>query len=85
MDLVKSLGLAVAMFLVFYGYYSPTDLAEMWLYVNMIFGLIPMMAILPIFNRIVYKKTGNVYVGALLWCIIFIMMSLSASISFIPM
>lgn len=70
---------------VFYGYYSPTDLSEMWLYINMIFGLIPMMAILPIFNRIVYKKTGNVYAGALLWCMIFIMMSLSASISFIPM
>ena len=70
---------------VFYGYYSPTDLSEMWLYINMIFGLIPMMGILPIFNRIVYKKTGNVYAGALLWCMIFIMMSLSASISFIPM
>lgn len=70
---------------VFYGYYSQTDLSEMWLYINMIFGLIPMMAILPIFNRITYKKTGNVYAGALLWCMIFIMMSLSASISFIPM
>ena len=70
---------------VFYGFYSSTDLSEMWLYVNMIFGLIPMMGILPIFNRIVYKKTGNVYAGALLWCMIFIMMSLSASISFIPM
>lgn len=70
---------------VFYGFYSPTDMAEMWLYVNMIFGLIPMMGILPIFNRIIYKKTGNVYAGALLWCMIFIMMSLSASISFIPM
>ena len=70
---------------VFYGYYSATDLSEMWLYINMIFGLIPMMFILPIFNRIDYKKTGNVYAGALLWCMIFIMMSLSASISFIPM
>ena len=70
---------------VFYGFYSSTDLAEMWLYINMVFGLIPMMAILPIFNRIIYKKTGNVYAGALLWCMIFIMMSLSASISFIPM
>ena len=70
---------------VFYGFYSSTDLSEMWLYINMIFGLIPMMGILPIFNRIVYKKTGNVYAGALLWCMIFIMMSLSASISFIPM
>mgnify|MGYP003296574389 FL=1 len=70
---------------VFYGFYSATDLSEMWLYINMVFGLIPMMFILPIFNRIVYKKTGNVYAGALLWCMIFIMMSLSASISFIPM
>ena len=70
---------------VFYGFYSPTDLSEMWLYINMVFGLIPMMFILPIFNRIIYKKTGNVYAAALLWCMIFIMMSLSASISFIPM
>ena len=70
---------------VYYGYYSPTDTNEMWLYVNMVFGLIVMMALLPIFNRIAYKKMGNVYSGALLWCMIFIMMSLSASISFIPM
>lgn len=70
---------------VFYGFYSPTDGNEMWLYVNMVFGLIPMMGILPVFNRYAYKKTGNVYSGALLFCMIFIMMSLSASISFIPM
>jgi len=70
---------------VFYGYYSATDQSEMWLYINMVFGLIPMMFILPIFNRLAYKRMGNVYSGALLWCMIFIMMSLSASISFIPM
>ena len=70
---------------VFYGYYSATDTNEMWLYINMVFPLVVMMALLPIFNRLVYKKFGNVYAGALLWCMIFIMMSLSASISFIPM
>ena len=70
---------------VYYGYYSATDTNEMWLYINMVFPLIVMMFILPIFNRITYKKVGNVYAGALLWCMIFIMMSLSASISFIPM
>ena len=70
---------------VYYGYYSATDTNEMWLYVNMVFGLVVMMFLLPIFNRIAYKKMGNVYSGALLWCMIFIMMSLSASISFIPM
>lgn len=70
---------------VFYGYYSPTDSNEMWLYINMVFALVVMMALLPIFNRLIYKKTGNVYAPAVLWCMIFIMMSLSASISFIPM
>ena len=71
--------------IVYYGYYSATDTNEMWLYINMVFPLIVMMFILPIFNRLSYKKMGNVYTGALLWCMIFIMMSLSASISFIPM
>ena len=70
---------------VYYGFYSATDTNEMWLYINMVFPLIVMMAILPIFNRLIYRRTGDVYSGALLWCMIFIMMSLSASISFIPM
>lgn len=70
---------------VFYGYYSPTDTSEMWLYVNMVFGLIPMMFLLPILNRFCFKKTGNVYFGAMLNCMIFIMMSLSASVSYIPL
>ena len=70
---------------VYYGYYSATDTNEMWLYINMVFPLIVMMAILPIFNRLIYRRTGDVYSGAFLWCMIFIMMSLSASISFIPM
>ena len=70
---------------VYYGFYSPTDSSEMWLYVNMVFGLIPMMFILPILNRFCFKKTGNVYFGAILTCMIFIMMSLSASVSYIPM
>ena len=69
---------------VYYGYYSATDTNEMWLYINMVFGLVVMMAILPIFNRLTYKKYGNVYSGALLWCMVFIYMSLSASINFLP-
>lgn len=70
---------------VFYGYYSPTDTSEMWLFVNMVFALIPMMFLLPIVNRLAYKLSGNVYFGALLNCMIFIMMTLSASVSYIPM
>ncbi|MBQ9266137.1 MAG: hypothetical protein IJ186_03630 [Bacilli bacterium] len=70
---------------VYYGFYSSTDTTEMWLFVNMVFGLIPMMALLPIVNRITYKMSGNVYFGALLNCMIFIMMSIGASVSYIPM
>lgn len=70
---------------VYYGFYSATDSNEMWLYINMIFPLIVCMGLLPIFNRYMYKRVGNVYAGSLLWCAIFITMSLSSSISFIPM
>ena len=70
---------------VFYGYFSATDYSEMWLFVNMVFPLIPMMFLLPIVNRIAYKLSGNVYFGALLNCMIFIMMTIGASVSYIPM
>ena len=70
---------------VFYGYFSPTDTSEMWLFINMVFPLIPMMFLLPIVNRISYKLSGNVYFGALLNCMIFIMMTVGASVSYIPM
>lgn len=70
---------------VYYGYYAENDTSEMWLYVNMVFALIPMMFLLPILNRFCFKKTGNVYFGAMVTCMIFIMMSLSASVSYIPL
>ena len=69
---------------VFYGYMG-NPRGEVWLYINMVFALIPLMAILPILNRFIYKKSGNVYLGALLICMLFIMMSLSASVAYIPM
>ena len=66
----------------YYGYWGNNN--EVWLFVNMVFALVVMMFILPIFNRIAYKKTGNVWVGAITWCLIFIMMTVSASVSYIP-
>ena len=69
---------------VFYGYWGKPQ-GEVWLYINMVFALIPLMMVLPILNRFIYKKTGNVYLGALLICALFIMMSLTASVSYIPM
>ena len=57
---------------------------EVWLYVNMVFGLVVMMFLLPIFNRIMYKKTGSIWVGAIVFCFIFVMMTITASVSYIP-
>ena len=67
----------------FYGYWGNNN--EVWLFVNMVFGLVVMMFLLPIFNRIFYKQTGNVWVGAITCCLIFIMMTISASVSYIPL
>ena len=41
----------------FYGYWG--NGTEVWLYINMVFALVVMMFLLPIFNRIFYKLTGN--------------------------
>lgn len=66
----------------FYGYWGKGN--EVWLFVNMVFGLVVMMFLLPIFNRLIYKKTGSVWVGAIVWCFIFVMMTITASVSYIP-
>ncbi len=67
----------------YYGYWG--NGTEVWLYVNMVFSLVVMMFILPIFNRLFYKITGNVWTGAIACCAIFVMMTISASVSYIPM
>ncbi|MGN1041982.1 MAG: hypothetical protein ACI4SK_00710, partial [Christensenellales bacterium] len=66
----------------YYGYWGNNN--EVWLFVNMVFSLVVMMFLLPIFNRLFYKRTGNVWVGSITCCLIFIMMTISASVSYIP-
>ena len=68
---------------VYYGYMGAGN--EVWLYINMVFPLIVMMALLPIMNRLFYKKTHSVYLGAIICCAVFIMMTLTASVSYIAM
>lgn len=67
----------------YYGYWGNGN--EVWLFVNMVFSLVVMMFILPIFNRLFYKITGNVWTGAIVCCTIFILMTITASVSYIPM
>lgn len=59
-------------------------LTDTWLYVNMLWCVVPMMILLPIFNRYFYNKTGKVYLGAFVSCMIFIMMSMLNTVTYLP-
>ncbi len=58
---------------------------EEWLYVNLLLGVIPMMILLPCFNRWFFNITGRVYLGPMVTCLIFIMMMLTSNVCYIPL
>ena len=55
-----------------------------WLSVNLLFGIVPMMFILPYFNRIFFSMTGRVYLGPLITCLIFIMILSTNTVIYLP-
>ena len=56
-----------------------------WLYANLLFGIIPMMFLLPYFNRWFFRLTGRVYLGPLVTCFVFVMMMLTSNVCYIPL
>lgn len=48
-----------------------------WLYINLLLTIIPMMALLPIFNRAFFNKTGRVWLGPLVTVMVFIGMTIA--------
>jgi hypothetical protein len=58
---------------------------ESWLYVNLLFGVVPMMFVLPYFNRYFFRLTGRIYLGPMTTCLIFIMILLSNTVCYIPL
>lgn len=82
----NSVGLMLIM-IIQYVVFAATGLVHWtteWLYCNMLFGLIPMMIILPIFNRYFFNKTGKIYVGPMVSCLVFIMMTLTNTVCYLP-
>lgn len=55
-----------------------------WLYTNMLWLLIPMMFLLPIFQKIIYKKCNNPYLGAMINCLIMVTISMVNSVAHGP-
>ncbi|MGB5629644.1 MAG: prolyl oligopeptidase family serine peptidase [Woeseiaceae bacterium] len=56
-----------------------------WLYVNLLFGVVPMMFVLPYLNRYFFRMTGRIYLGPLVTCLIFVMILISNTVIYLPL
>ncbi len=56
-----------------------------WLYVNLLFAVVPMMFVLPYFNRYFFRMTGRIYLGPMVTCLIFIMILLTNTVCYLPL
>jgi hypothetical protein len=82
----NSLGLLLIL-LVQYATFAMTGTVrwtEGWLYVNLLFAIVPTMFILPYFHRYFYLMTGRTLVGPMITCLIFIMILLSNTVCYLP-
>jgi len=58
---------------------------EGWLYVNLLFGVVPMMFVLPYFHRAFFLLTGRIYLGPFVMVLIFITILLTNSVTYLPL
>jgi hypothetical protein len=56
-----------------------------WLYVNLLFAVVPMMFVLPYFNRYFFRLTGRIYLGPMVTCLVFIMILLTNTVVYLPL
>ncbi len=55
-----------------------------WLYVNLLFAIVPIMFALPWFHRAFFQMTGRIYLGPMTTCAVFIMILLSNTVCYLP-
>ena len=58
---------------------------EGWLYINLLFAVVPMMFVLPYFNRFFFRLTGRIYLGPMTTCLVFILILLSNTVCYLPL
>ena len=56
-----------------------------WLYINLLFAVVPIMFVLPYFHRYFFRMTGRIYLGPVTMCLIFIMILISNTVCYIPL
>jgi len=66
-------------------FWSAADGVQSWLYINLLFAVVPIMFVLPYFNRYFFRMTGRIYLGPMTMCLIFIMILLSNTVSYTPL
>jgi hypothetical protein len=86
MGLGNSIGLALILVIqyAYFAYSGKVFWTTEWLFANLLFGIIPMMFVLPYFNRYFFRATGKVYLGPLVTCFVFVMMMLTNNVCYIP-
>ena len=83
----NSLGLFLILFVQYWTFATTGTVrwTEGWLYVNLLFGVVPVMFVLPYFHRYFYLMTGRILLGPLITCLIFIMILLSNTVCYLPL
>jgi hypothetical protein len=56
-----------------------------WLYVNLLFAVVPMMFVLPYFNRYFFRMTGRIYLGPMVTCLVFVMILITNTVIYLPL
>ena len=67
-----------------YGFTGEVFWTTNWLSVNLLFGIVPIMFILPYFNRIFFYMTGRSLLGPIVTCLIFIMILSTNTVVYLP-
>jgi len=52
-----------------------------WLFTNMLWILVPLMAILPLIQKKIYKHTNNIWLAAIATCLIFVSIAMANSVA----
>jgi hypothetical protein len=56
-----------------------------WLYVNLLFAVVPMMFVLPYFNRYFFRMTGSIWLGPMVTGLVFVMILITNTVIYLPL
>ena len=82
----NSLGLILIIFIQYltYALTGTVFWTTNWLSVNLLFAIVPMMFVLPYFNRYFFDMTGQIYLGPMITTLIFIMILSTNTVVYLP-